>query len=315
MLVPHVAEQLRLSDRRIVITGAGGWLGLATLDLLADALGGHFADRVRCFGATPRTITLCSGRSISQQPLGALSSLSRTPSWLLHFAFLTKDRAEGMAEAEYRAANVAIRDMVLAALSPIGVDRLFVASSGAAAKAHDPQASAAMRLYGELKLLDEEAFAEWASGTPDRRAVIGRIFNVTGPYINKHEAYAIASFIIDALAGREIAVRATRRVVRANVAIRELMSLVFAMLADDRGPVAQFDSGGDPLELGELAAVISQRLNGRGVQRAAITDPVADIYHGDVAAYRALLTQYGVDPVPLGDQIAETAAYLCNASH
>lgn len=310
-----MAEQLRLSDRRIVITGAGGWLGLATLDLLADALGGHFVDRVQCFGATARTIILGGGRSISQQPLEALSSLSRTPSSLLHFAFLTKDRAEGMAEAEYRAANVAIRDKVLAALSPIGVDRLFGASSGAAAKADDPQASAAMRLYGELKLLDEEAFAEWASGTPGRLAVIGRIFNVTGPYINKHEAYAIASFILDALAGRAIAVRATRRVVRANVAIRELMSLVFAMLAEDRGPVVRFDSGGDPLELGELATVVSHRLSGRGVQRAAITDPVADIYHGDVAAYRALLKRHGIGSVALGDQIAETAAYLQTISH
>ena len=50
-LTPHVAQALAANKARIVITGAGGWLGMATLELLAAALGDNVAHRVRCFGS------------------------------------------------------------------------------------------------------------------------------------------------------------------------------------------------------------------------------------------------------------------------
>src|SRR3546814_19842083 len=45
-----------------------------------------------------------------------LIKLPYQPTYLLHFAFLTKDRAETMQEADYCAANRAIRQSVLDAL-------------------------------------------------------------------------------------------------------------------------------------------------------------------------------------------------------
>src|SRR5690242_17265911 len=137
MLTPHVAEALRRSPHRIVITGAGGWLGRATLDLLQDALGAEFGKRVCCFGSRRRALAVSGGNSIEQWPLSELSSLSTEPTLLLHMAFLTKDRAETMDEPSYRAANTEIRRTVLEALSRSGAEAVFVASSGAAEFAED----------------------------------------------------------------------------------------------------------------------------------------------------------------------------------
>jgi nucleoside-diphosphate-sugar epimerase len=67
-----------------------------------------------------------------------------------------------------------------------------------------------MRLYGSLKREDEERFAAWADAA-GKRAVIARIFALTGPYINKPGAYAIASFLADAMAARPVEVRAPVR--------------------------------------------------------------------------------------------------------
>jgi len=302
------------TDRPIVITGASGWLGLATLDLLERALGAAFGERVHCFGSAARDLDLGGGRLVRQHALADLASLDRPGAWVLHFAFLTKDRAEAMDDAAYRAANQRISDTVVAALDAIDAAAVFVASSGAAYKAEDPAAAPAMRLYGAMKRDDEDRFADWATAR-GKRAVIGRIFNITGPFINKHQAYAMASFILDALAARPIEVRAPREVVRGYVAIRELVSLIFALLGDAPSGVVRFDTGGEALELGAVARVVADALQGPGVDRAAITDPAADRYAGDGDAYAALLARHGIAPVPLDRQVIETADYLQAAGH
>jgi nucleoside-diphosphate-sugar epimerase len=305
----HVAMRLAAGSQRIIITGASGWLGMATLELLSKCLGSEMAQRVVCFGSSPRELVLRDGTRVSQRALGELGDLVAQDSWLLHFAFLTKDRAEMMDEASYRSANTAIREIVVAALDKIGVEAVFVASSGAAAKALDGQAAPAMRLYGELKLMDEAAFSDWAERS-GHRAVIGRIYNITGPYINKHGAYAIASFITDALAGRTISVTASRAVVRSNVAIRQLMSLVFALLDGVDGPVMRFDSGGTPAELEDIATLVCTCLGGNGVDRAAITNDMPDLYFGNFTEYGEITKAYKISDVSIEQQILETADYM-----
>lgn len=313
MLEPAIARLIAQGRQHIAIAGAGGWIGLATLDLLEQALGDDLTQRVSCYGSAARTLTLRSGRQVPQLPLTDLPLLKADAVWLLHFAFQTKDRAEAMSEADYRAVNDAISATVLDAARTLPVEALFVASSGAATKASDPLASPAMRLYGQMKLDDEARFAAWAQES-GRRAVIGRIFNITGRYINKHNAYAIANFILDVLNDRTIEVRAPRQVFRAYVAIRELMSLVFALMAqtggETGGGVTRFDTGGQELELEAVAQAVAQTLGAGSVSRAGVTDPVADRYVGDAATYAQLLAREGIEAVPLDRQIAETADYM-----
>lgn len=307
-LTAHIVTALRQSPQRIVVTGASGWLGRATLDLLHDALGDAFATRVVCFGSQRGEVWLSPTRVVEQRPLSELGALPAQPTLLLHFAFLGKDRAEAMAEPEYRAANRAIRQTVLDALDRIGVEAVFVASSGAARHADDPSASPAMRLYGTLKREDEDAIATWAEANA-ARAVIGRIFNISGPHINKVDSYALSSFLLDALAGGPVVVRARNEVRRSYVTIRELMSLVFALLLEGREGITRFDSGGETIELGELARIIASSMD-CSVERPTLRTGAADIYLGGDQSYRHLLTRHGIASVPLAEQIAETATFL-----
>lgn len=309
MLERDIADALLRNDRHIAITGSSGWIGRTTLDLLAQALGNAFDGRVSCYGSTERRVDFGPDQHIVQQPLARLGALKASRIWVLHFAFLTKDRAGAMTEKAYRDANTAIADTVIDALDRIDAEALFVASSGAAAKADSATADPAMRLYGAMKRDDEARFATWASER-GRRAVIARIFNITGPYINKLDAYAIASFIRDGLAGGPIRVLAPREVIRSYVAIRELMSLVFALLGDAADGVVGFDSGGDVLELGEVAQAVGRALGDIAVQRAPVTDPAADRYVGDGAGYTALLDRFRIAAVPLDRQILETVPFV-----
>jgi nucleoside-diphosphate-sugar epimerase len=306
---------VRGDGRRIVVVGARGWIGRSTLALLHEALGPEaFADRVACFGSDAGYVDLENGFGAPQRPLAELERLQERPSLLLHLAFLTKDKVAGMDPEAYAAANRALSRQVLDALAPIGADRLFVASSGAAAFADDPGAADDLRLYGALKREDESLFAAWAEALPDRRrAAVARIYSLSGPYINKHQAYALANFILDALAGRPIEVRAPMRVLRSYVAVRELLSLALALLLEEAGPAtARFDTGGEALELGAVAQAVAEVVGGEVVRRP-ITEARENRYVGDDHAWRALLSRHGIAHLALQDQIRETAAYLSHA--
>lgn len=305
-LEPHVAEAIRSSATRIVIVGASGWIGMATLDLLAAALSDTFATRVYAFGSNARTLTLRDGTTIAQRPLTELAALPDAQTIVLHLAFLTKDRVEAMDEPAYRAANRAIDDQVLAALDNIGTQAIFIASSGAAASTNP---APAMQLYGALKREQEEHFANWADRA-NRRAVIARLFNLSGPYINKHGSYALAAFILDALAGGPIRIRAPHRVIRSYVAIRELMSLVLALLLDGSKDITRFDSGGEPLEMQAIADAVTARTGNAAIDRPPLDLDMVDDYTGNEAAYAALLARHRIAPVSFAEQVAETIDYL-----
>lgn len=311
-LAPPALDALRTDHRRIIIVGAGGWIGRALLAGLYDALEESAGDRIACFGSAPRHVDIGAGRTVPQRALADLAQLPRQPSVLFHLAFLTKDKVAAMDQAEFCRANRALSRQVFDALEPIGVDRLFLASSGAAAFADDATAASDLRVYGALKRDDEELFAGWASALPDRRALIVRIHNLSGPFINKHDTYALASFVLDALAGRPIAVSAPMRVERSYVAVRELLSLAVAALLAAEGPaVRQLDSGGEALELGDLAQRIAAELGG-WIERPPVTSDRRNSYVGNAREYGELLRQLAIPPVSLETQIRETAAYLAD---
>ncbi len=303
------------STSRIVITGASGWLGQTTLHLLADTFGRRWvAENVCCFGSKAGNIALEKDWSVAQAPISAIGALDRKATWLCHYAFLTKDRAASMDENTYRAANQRITGSVYDALDAIGCNRIFLASSGAARRADDEGAPDDLRLYGGMKRDDEHRFAEWAAGRDGRATVNARIFSLSGAFMNKHQAYALASFILAALADRSIKVSAARPVFRSYVDARELVTLAFAEMARAITGVTAFDSGGVPMEMHDIAIAVSNEINQVAVERASMTSAVGDHYYGDNDYYQALLSRHGLQHLAFPDQIKRTAAFIQSIS-
>lgn len=305
------AERLADSDERVIITGADDWGGMATLEMLRALLGEAFYRRVRCFGVGERTLRLRGGVEVTQRPLEQLAGLRAHSSIVLHLAFLIHGGSTQMPGEAYAAINREITDQVRASLDPIGTRALFLGSSGAVYLTDDPTVGESKRQYGALKRLDEARFARWASEA-GHRVAIGRVFNISGPYIKKWPSYALSSFIADAQAGRPIAIEATKKVYRSYVALEELMSVVFGVLTDPVGGVVTFDTlGGEVVELDDLARSVQAALGREvGISRPPLTDAAPDRYVGDGATYRRLLAKYGVRHTPLAEQIRQTAEYM-----
>ena len=304
------AARLRDGEARVVVVGAGGWLGLATLELLHGLFGAGFVSRVACFGSDDRRLLLRGGFAVEQRSLARLAGLPARPSLVLHLAFLTQEKARTMPTPDYVAANRAISKRVLEALGKVGADRLFLPSSGAVYGVDDG-VEASKQIYGRLKLEDEARFARWAVETGGK-AVTARVFNLSGPYINKQASYALAAFVADVLARRPIRIAATRPVYRSYVAIAELMSVVMGCLTSDAEPPPPFDTASeDVYEMSTMAEAVASALgHDLGYERPPSHDGEIDRYVGEGSTFARLRDRFGVAPIAFADQVRDTAAFM-----
>lgn len=281
----------------VVVTGAGGWLGQAALELAHNA-----GALVHAYGATARTHRLQDGTILPILPLSALDDLALPNALVLHFAFLTREHAGRMAESDYIATNRAISDRVDAFIRRNGARGVFVPSSGAVyAPPPNP--------YGDCKLEDEARFAALGKELSIPTVII-RVFNLAGPFINKLDSYALACILRDLLAGRPVTLRAAHPVWRGYAHVNDVLEIALGLLLAGQSPPL-FDSWGEPVEISDLT-LRAARLLGKTpiIERPDWQDGSPDHYLGDGTAYRAHAAFVKRELASLDRQILDTAEYL-----
>ncbi|WP_324740325.1 NAD(P)-dependent oxidoreductase [Tsuneonella sp. CC-YZS046] len=297
-------------DARFVLTGPSGWIGSATLAALASRAGGPLGGRVIAFASAGRSMELPSGERLAVRDLRSIGPEDVDGAHVIHLAYLTREKVEEIGERQFTDTNLAIDDALLAALSGARPASLFVASSGAAALA---ARGVDLHPYGLVKLRQEARFLEWSrkSGVP---AIAGRIFNIAGPHINKHEAYAISNFILQAQRQREIAVQARIPVFRSFLHVNDLSNLIIEAGLRGVGRQRPIDlCGGEVLEMGDVAALVAAALGNVPVRREPVDHGSSSAYLGDFTDTRILAMELGIDLLPLSLQVESTIEWLADS--
>ena len=310
---PALADALRRPGTTIVVTGAGGWLGRAAIDLLDRVHGPALDQRVAVFGRTARMIALGSGRTIACRALADLPDLQLEAPYLLHFAFHGREKVAELGAAPFIAENRRIGEIVEAYLVRRPVRGLFLPSSGAVyGPARSLPPDLAENPYGAMKFEDEQRYRVLADrlGFP---LTLFRVFNLGGPWINKLDGYALATVLRDIRRGGPIVLRAARPVIRSYVHVGDVLQLALADLVAAAGSGPLDTAGERAVEIGDLA-LLARDLLGAGsleIQRPPL-DPTApaDCYVGDGTLFRALAARHGIVPAGLERQVLDTAADL-----
>lgn len=298
-----------LRARRFVITGPTGWIGAAALAWLRRALGEEgFRRQVKAFGSSAREITV-EGEPFTVRALGDLRPADVEGAIVYHLAYLTRDKIGGISDADYVARNLAIDDAVFYAIEAGRPAGLFVASSGAA---REVERGGSKDFYGLLKLAQEERAQKFGQRT--RTPVfVGRIFNIAGPYVNKHNLYALASFVSQALDTGEIRIEASIPVYRSYVHVLDMIAVIAATLVGGDAPSEAVDiSGQEVLEMQDIAegAARAVGLNFDVVRRAELRYDAKSLYLGDSWPFRTLALRSGLRPRSFAQQAVDTAVYL-----
>jgi nucleoside-diphosphate-sugar epimerase len=297
----------------LVVTGATGWFGRTALHELQQLLGPDaFLRRVRPFASRSRTIAstgFADGveRPISVVPLAELPELAaREPiEALLHTAFLTREYVERVGVEAYISVNRGITDLVCRSLKASPSARAVLISSGAAA-ALDGVACLEEHLhadpYGVLKSEEERRLSEITD------TLVLRAYAVSGRFMRDPEQFALGDFLLRALAGLQIAIKAPMPVIRGYGHAGDMVNLAFRWLWSEHLPPAHpIAAVSHEVELLELAGLISSLYELSPTSSAIDHSLSPNRYSANPAPYMALLHSLGMVPSSLEQQILDTS--------
>ena len=314
---PAIAAALRDGPWQLLVTGGSGWLGLALLEQLQGILGAEWANRVQVFGRTAGEVRIARGERLPVRPMAALATATPAPALLFHLAYATREKTGEMSPEAYLATNRALSAQVLEAARALDLRGVFLPSSGAVYAADGQlETSLERNPYGVLKLEDEAAFAALARAR-GARALIARVFNLSGPYIRKPEHLVLSLVLGALLRGEPIRLKATQPVYRSYIFIGDLLAAALGQLTGPQGPdIVTVDTAGEQeIEVGALAH-LSAALLGRPdhpIERPEWQLGAASRYVGRRGEFLHLCHRLGVCPAPLDWQILATAAALSDS--
>jgi UDP-glucuronate decarboxylase len=296
---------------RVVVTGSGGWIGSATIELAQQM---ESAPEIVALAQHPRVLRV-GEQAVDALSVDALQSLPAKPATcLIHCGFPTQDRVESMGASSYTNAVMDLRQTMVTAIRKLCPDAFVYLSSGAATSVErGVDVAQRTQVYGQAKLDDEAAYAEAMARTGGRLCIV-RAFALSGPYMTKPEAYALGSMIMQAEATGRIEVRATRPVRRSYMAIDDMLRIAMHAVGElESGDSTTFETAGEAVEMGELAARV---LGVLGADPSAVRRPEfkpdapPNDYLGDAREMERLANAAGVVLADLDRQIAVTADWL-----
>lgn len=267
-----------------------------------------WADRVRLFGSSDRDVEAIDGTVLPMRSLDTLQPADLDDAIVVHLAYLTKEKVDLLGERRFTDTNLAIDDVVLAALASAKPRSVFVASSGAAmlaARGHDRHP------YGLTKLRQEDRFAAWALATATP-LIVGRIFNLAGPYINKVDSYAIGSFVNQAKRFGAIKIDAEVPVFRSYLHVDDLCALILGAGEAAVGRPAPIDlCGAETVEMSDTALAVAQTLGGDiAVARGPVDWSKPKAYLGDFTDTKVLAMELNLPLAPFSTQVVDTVRWI-----
>lgn len=299
------AEALKLflrnlrSDDRVLVTGASGWFGRTAiamirksgLDLLAT---GSKDQQIEISGVA---------QLVHSQRLDSISTFE--PTVVIDSAFVTRERLAALGHNAYVEINQGIIDQSLAIAALPSVRKYIGFSSGATMHlAGQASFSLEENPYAAQKRVYEGKITEIA-GSLQCDVSVARVWAVTGSYCTKPDTFAFTNLIAQAKLGL-IKIMANHLVYRRYCAVEDVLAL--AMLPKQPGDISIFDTGGDLIELGELAKMVVELVNPNAeIQRQVDPRLPSDNYYSDGKEWVDLVQSAGMAFDSLSNQIARVA--------
>jgi len=290
----------------IMITGASGWIGRATLEYFYKIFQDDIEKFIFPISASQKNIKLSNNFSIKTYDYQY--NFDKNKAYvILHYSYPTKARLETLSDDEFNKNCQQIKTSISKIIQNYQIKSLIFPSSGAIYNQNN--------LYAKNKI-DDELYLLELSEKYNFNIMIPRIFNIGGPFINQPQIYALNNFILQTKANKKIIINANNDVFRSYVHVNNLIDLFFKWLIDkDRETPLIFDiSHPNKIEIKKLAEKICEvlKINCEIISSNYNSQNLSDDYVGDSAKIMSLCKKYQIDLADLDQIILDTDLFLNN---
>ena len=289
-----VSQCVKPSDR-VLILGYSGWFGSSASELLNQT-------GAQILGSNSRGLKM-----ISDGPKNIYAGMLQgckefEPTIVIDSAFLTREKIQVLGTETYISINKTLMNQALEVRELKSVERFIGISSGAA---RGPLTSTPTSLlenpYGSLKSQYENLLM-----TSDFRvkegSVLLRAWSMSGPHVRNPELFAFFDLIKQSK-GRIMRIRSNAHVYRRYSDVEDLLAVGLASTTGG----STVDSGGELVEIGELAKIIREVLGSTAEIHREVTSSEDDHYYSDGESWNQESSRVGLSPKTLREQIAYSA--------
>lgn len=235
-----IKDRQSLSDSRILITGASGWIGRETLCYLQESFGSVSDIKLTLVGSASRFLEIHG----EQVHITKITDIEPEGNFdlILHYAFATQDKALSLGFDEYKEKNIELNRIAQNLSEQNPNAKNLILSSGVASLPHQSHRSESMRLYAELKHDLENRFQ-------NNNSLVLRLWNTSGHHLGNNPNYAISEFISKAKNNQDIEIRNNVR--RSYISAQDLIGASLGYLLS--GGYGIVNSGGVETDLLNLS--------------------------------------------------------------
>ena len=303
MTIRQEAQELFLnnlrSDDRVLVTGAAGWFGRTAI-----AMTGGASLELLATGSKDQKIEIDGqSQAVHTQTLEII--LAFRPTVIIDSAFVTRERLPVLGHKAYIEANQRIIDESLAIAAIPSVRKYIGFSSGATKHlAGHSSFSIEENPYAAQKRMYESKMSEITANLQSDISV-ARVWSVTGSYCTKPQTFAFTDLIAQAKLGL-IEIKAKHLVFRRYCALEDVLAIAMLPTAPGSNPI--FDTGGDLIELGELAKRVVNLVNPNAEIRRQIDPELpSDDYYSDSEDWDGLLQSADLAKDSISEQVTRVA--------
>ena len=295
-----------MSDVNVLITGATGWLGQQT----AKKLVYRFRENLQLtlINSTPTNLYIQNKQFQTIAPTSV--KYDKKIDYFFDYAFVTREKIDSLGFKQYIETNLSLITQSAEMVKKLGPKTVVLASSGAVYNSSKFAHTKNYQLYSELKTFQEQQITE-SCKQAGAKLIVVRIFNLSGEGINKSKIYAFQEFIEKAIKNKEIIINSNFQVLRRYCDIGQLLDLLLEQ--SFQGIHISFDSGGQLIELRDLAGIIKKTLNSNSpiISKPIDSYSTQDNYYSQSDQYESLTREFlNQDSLSIESQVINTAKYL-----